>query len=106
MLNALTKTQLFHSQDNDSEQCNSHLTLVVKKLTHSQNINKISKLWIHMTMMEMMMMMMMMMMMIMISSDDDDDNDDDDNCRVGDSAVFCTGMGSPFGRSLPILFVG
>jgi hypothetical protein len=22
------------------------------------------------------------------------------SCRVGDSAVFCTGMGSPFGRSL------
>jgi hypothetical protein len=30
----------------------------------------------------------------------------DGQCRVGDSAVFCTGVGSPFGRSLPILFVG
>jgi hypothetical protein len=27
-------------------------------------------------------------------------------CRVGDSAVFCTGMGSPFGWSFPVLFVG
>jgi hypothetical protein len=29
-----------------------------------------------------------------------------DICRVGDSAVCCTGMGSPFGRSFPVLFVG